>query len=195
MPEFREPDYNSFEDSKKILAVLRKLHKADITADYGMKPWEDALDMEKLLEKKDPVCFVQYEGLKNSIGQLYKMTLGDGVKKCFCHGDTYKPNWMIRPDGSVILIDWEYSGYSDPGIDVGYYVVDAMYDFDKAEEFIKEYLRKIIMRQQDFIIWHMLLLLRTTGLYGLCTGNHVVQIWERHWKTGETWQLNMLNTF
>ena len=36
----------------------------DITADYGMKPWEDALDMEKLLEKKDPVCFVQYEGLK-----------------------------------------------------------------------------------------------------------------------------------
>ena len=72
IPEFREPDYNSFEDSKKILAVLRKLHKADITADYGMKPWEDALDMEKLLEKKDPVCFVQYEGLKNNIGQLYK---------------------------------------------------------------------------------------------------------------------------
>ena len=96
------------------MAVLRKLHKADITADYGMKPWEDALDMEKLLEKKDPVCFVQYEGLKNNIGQLYKMTLADGVEKCFCHGDTYKPNWMIRPDGSVILIDWEYSGYSDP---------------------------------------------------------------------------------
>lgn len=142
IPEFREPDYNSFEDSKKILAVLRKLHKADITADYGMKPWEDALDMEKLLEKKDPVCFVQYEGLKNNIGQLYKMTLADGVEKCFCHGDTYKPNWMIRPDGSVILIDWEYSGYSDPGIDVGYYVVDAMYDFDKAEEFIKEYLQE-----------------------------------------------------
>ena len=104
--------------------------------------WEDALDMEKLLEKKDPVCFVQYEGLKNNIGQLYKMTLADGVEKCFCHGDTYKPNWMIRPDGSVILIDWEYSGYSDPGIDVGYYVVDAMYDFDKAEEFIKEYLQE-----------------------------------------------------
>ena len=78
-----EPDYNSFEDSKKILAVLRKLHKADITADYGMKPWEDALDMEKLLEKKDPVCFVQYEGLKNNIGQLYKMTLADGVEKMF----------------------------------------------------------------------------------------------------------------
>ena len=36
----------------------------------------------------------------------------------------------------------EGGGYSDPGIDVGYYVVDAMYDFDKAEEFIREYLQE-----------------------------------------------------
>lgn len=141
IPEFREPDYNSFEDSKKVLAVLRKLHAADIKVDYGMKPWEDAVDMEKLLLQKDPNSFKQYEALKQKICQLYQMTMDDGVEKCFCHGDTYQPNWMLRPDGSVILIDWEYSGYSDPGIDVGYYIVDAMYDFDEAERFIKEYLQ------------------------------------------------------
>ena len=49
---------------------------------------------------------------------------------------------MFKPDGEVILIDWEYSGYSDPGIDVGYYIVDAMYEFDEAERFIKEYLQE-----------------------------------------------------
>ena len=47
---------------------------------------------------------------------------------------------MLLPDGDVILIDWEYAGFSDPGIDVGYYIVDAMYDFPDAERFIKEYL-------------------------------------------------------
>lgn len=141
IPEFREPDYRSFEDSKKILKVLRQLHASDIKVDYGMKPWEDALEMEQLLKDKDPYCFMDYEALKQQIYALYKKTLGDGVKKCFCHGDTYKPNWMIRPDGSVILIDWEYSGYSDPGIDVGYYIVDAEYDFDDAERFVKEYLQ------------------------------------------------------
>ena len=47
---------------------------------------------------------------------------------------------MLKPDGSVILIDWEYAGFSDPGIDVGYYIVDAMYDFPEAERFIREYL-------------------------------------------------------
>lgn len=141
IPEFREPDYNSFEDSKKILAVLRQLHSSDVKVDYGMKPWEDSIDMEELLVSKDPNCFKPYEELKEKIGRLYQMTVGDGIEKCFCHGDTYQSNWMIKPDGGVILIDWEYSGYSDPGIDVGYYIVDAMYEFDQAENFIREYLQ------------------------------------------------------
>ena len=140
IPEFREPDYESFEDSKKIITVLKKLHASDVKMDYGMKPWEDSLKMEDLLKEKNPDCFKTYELLKENIKKLYETTINDGVKKCFCHGDTYKPNWMIRPDGTVILIDWEYSGFSDPGIDVGYYIVDAMYDFDEAERFIAEYL-------------------------------------------------------
>ena len=49
---------------------------------------------------------------------------------------------MLLPDGGVLLIDWEYAGFADPGIDVGYYIVDAMYDFDRAEEFIRMYLGK-----------------------------------------------------
>lgn len=141
VPEFREPDYSSFDDSKKILGVLRKLHSSNVVVDYGMRPWEDSLEMEKLLRKKDPECFKPYENLKAKIERLYEKTVGDGVDKCFCHGDTYQPNWMIKPDDEVILIDWEYSGFSDPGIDVGYYIVDAMYDFEDAEQFIKEYLQ------------------------------------------------------
>ena len=150
IPEFREPDYESISDSNLIIPVLQKLHSSDIKVDYGMKPWDDACAMEKLIKEKEPHCFEQYEGLKEKVGKLYQATLGDGVQKCFCHGDTYKPNWMIEPDGHVILIDWEYSGYSDPGIDVGYYIVDAMYDFDQADEFIKLYLGDEYTDQLDF---------------------------------------------
>lgn len=140
IPSFREPDYQNFEDSKKIIKILQKLHSADLTADYGMKPWEDAVAMEQLIKGKDPHCFDKYESLKQKVEKLYAKTINDGIQKCFCHGDTYKHNWMIEPNGRVYLIDWEYSGYSDPGIDVGYYIVDAMYNFDIAEKFIKTYL-------------------------------------------------------
>lgn len=138
---FREPDYSNFEDSRRILSVLRELHSSGVSVDYGMHPWEDSIKTETILKQNDPNCFRQFEELKALIGQLYERTVGDGVGKCFCHGDTYKPNWMIEPDGHVILIDWEYSGMSDPGIDVGYYIVDAMYDFDTAKRFIREYLQ------------------------------------------------------
>ncbi len=140
VPRFREPDYRDFGDSKKIIAVLRALHAAPVVVDYGLRPWQDAAVMEELLVKKDPDCFKEFLSLKKKVGLLHEKTAGDGVEACFCHGDTYKPNWMIEPDGCVLLIDWEYSGYSDPGIDVGYYIVDAMYDFGEARAFIREYL-------------------------------------------------------
>ncbi|MBR1757318.1 MAG: NTP transferase domain-containing protein [Lachnospiraceae bacterium] len=150
VPEFREPDYGSIEDSKKVLEILRKLHSLPVDVDYGMDPWEDALTMEQLIKQKNPESFIQYEPLKEQIGGLYQKTVGDGIDHCFCHGDTYKHNWMIRPNGDVILIDWEYSGYSDPGIDVGYYIVDAMYDCNEAKRFIKEYLQEAWSEQKEF---------------------------------------------
>lgn len=148
--EFREPDYGDFEDSKKIIAVLRALHAAPIRADYGLEPWEDALKMERLLKERDPNCFAEFEPLKAEIGKLFQATRGDGVEKCFCHGDTYRPNWMILPEGKVILIDWEYAGFSDPGIDVGYYIVDAMYDALEARRFIREYLSGAWTEEKEF---------------------------------------------
>ncbi|MBR3128275.1 MAG: phosphotransferase, partial [Solobacterium sp.] len=148
--DFREPDYSSFEDSKIILEVLRRLHSLPITVDYGMKPWEDALKMENLLKEKDPDCFNEYEDLKERIRKLYSLTVDDGIQPCFCHGDTYRPNWMIQPDGNAILIDWEYSGFSDPGIDVGYYIVDAMYDIETARQFIREYLQDNYTKDHEF---------------------------------------------
>lgn len=138
--EFREPDYSDFEDSKKVIAVMRQLHDSHVEVDYGLRPWEDSVEIEKILKSGDPNCFNNFESLKKKVRELYENTIGDGVQKCFCHGDTYKYNWLVEPDGHVILIDWEYSGMSDPGIDVGYYIVDAMYEVDEAKRFIREYL-------------------------------------------------------
>ena len=138
--EFREPDYSSVEDSRLVIKMLRRLHSSGVKVGYGLRPWEDACAIEALLKEKDSACFEPYKRLKEQIGSLYRRTTGDGVAKCFCHGDTYKHNWMLKPDGDVILIDWEYAGWSDPGIDVGYYIIDAMYDLDTAKGFIREYL-------------------------------------------------------
>ena len=148
--DFRVPDYGSFEDSLRVIGLLRKLHALPVRVDYGLDPWKDGLFLERLIREKDPGCFAPYEALKGKVEALYRRTLGDGVEKCFCHGDTYQPNWMLLPDGGVILIDWEYGGFSDPGVDVGYYIVDAMYELEEGRRFIRAYLGDTLTEAREF---------------------------------------------
>lgn len=65
------------------------------------------------------------------------------------------------------------SGFSDMGIDVGCYIVDAMYEFDEAKKFIRAYLGEDWTDQKEF--YHMAYgnncLL--TGLYGRCIENRM----------------------
>ena len=138
----REPDYHNFSDSKLIINKMRELHHKEAYVDWKFMPWEDALKMEAIIKKRQPIEMPDFNELKSNIYTLYNIVKDDNlVKKCFCHCDTYKPNWLInKVTNDVVLIDWEYAGYSDPGVDVGYYIVDAMYEVKDALRFIKEYL-------------------------------------------------------
>lgn len=137
----REPDYKSFEDSKLIIKKMKELHNQKRIVDWQFKPWEDSLIMEKFVKKNTDFLMTDFEQLKNDIYKIYSGVKDDGLtEKCFCHCDTYKPNWLINKKHDVILIDWEYAGLADPAVDVCYYIVDAMYDFDDAIKFIDEYI-------------------------------------------------------
>ena len=138
------PDYNSKEDTLIILKKMKELHNHLYQVNFEFNPWKDALKLERKIKSRQNIDMPDFVSLKNDIHKIVNKIDKDGlVEKRFCHCDTYKPNWLIKNDMSdVILIDWEYAGNSDPGVDVGYYIVDAMYDFDKAKEIIKLYLDK-----------------------------------------------------
>ena len=134
----RMPDYASFEDSKRVLSVMRRLHDQNLSVDWGFEPWSEAIKIEELLRSMGDIAATDFDELKGKVEKCYLATVGDGVKTRFCHCDTYGPNWMLT-DSESILIDWEYAGNSDPGCDIGGYIMDAMYDIEESERFIKEY--------------------------------------------------------
>ncbi len=136
--DIRIPDYNDPNDSKKVLEVMRKLHKQNLQVDWGFYPWEDSFDIEKLVREKGPIEVSDFEDLKSKVEKCYKAVQDDGVTRRFCHCDTYAPNWMMTKD-KTILIDWEYAGNADPACDTATYIMDAMYDIKTSTEFIKEY--------------------------------------------------------
>ena len=136
----RIPSYDSFDDSKRVLSVLRGLHKQNLSVDWSFKPWEEACKIEDILRmEKGGIADPDFDRLKELVQKCYRKCDGDGIMMRFCHCDTYAPNWMLTDDGATILIDWEYAGNADPGCDVSCYIMDSMWEVEEATRFIKEY--------------------------------------------------------
>lgn len=133
------PSYSSFEDSKRVLSVLRALHDKNLSVGWSFLPWEEACKIEVILRsEKQGIADREFDKLKEAVEKCYKRCEGDGITMRFCHCDTYAPNWMLTED-QTILIDWEYAGNADPGCDIGTYIMDSKWDVDDAKRFIAEY--------------------------------------------------------
>ncbi len=146
----RIPSYDSFGDSKRILGVLRTLHQRKLSVDWSFRPWEEAEKIEIMLRtSKEGIADQEFDKLKEKVGKCFARCSGDGIEMCFCHCDTYAPNWMLA-DNQTILIDWEYAGNADPGCDIGTYIMDSMWEVEDAKRFIREYCGEDITDTQLF---------------------------------------------
>lgn len=146
----RVPSYDSFEDSRRVLNVLRTLHARKLSVDWSFLPWEEAGKIEAMLRSsKDGISDPEFDKLKDRVEKCYRKCAGDGIEMCFCHCDTYAPNWMLT-DRDTILIDWEYAGNADPGCDIGTYIMDSMWEVEDARKFIREYCGESMTEQQLF---------------------------------------------
>ncbi|MBQ5951567.1 MAG: phosphotransferase [Lachnospiraceae bacterium] len=135
----RTPSYGSFEDSKRVLAVMRSLHERNLSVPWTFLPWEEAGKIEEILRtEKGGIADQEFDQLKENVGKCFAGCEGDGITMRFCHCDTYAPNWMLTEE-ETILIDWEYAGNADPGCDIGTYIMDSMWEVPEAERFIAEY--------------------------------------------------------
>lgn len=149
----RRPDYGSFDDSKRVLKVLRSLHERNLKVEWSFLPWEEALSIELILRsEKGGIADIEFDALKKNVSKCYDRCKDDGITMRFCHCDTYAPNWMLTDD-ETILIDWEYAGNADPGCDIGTYIMDSMWDIAQAEAFIKEYCGSNL---NDILMFHYL---------------------------------------
>lgn len=169
VPVFREPDYRSRADTERVAAALQRLHALPGMTERGLDPWEDGQKLIKELQTLDRACLAAFEELCALADALRGQLAGDGVAPCFTHGDSYRNNWMLTPEGGTLLIDWEYAGLADPGVDYGYYMLDADYSPAEAADFLR-----IALGETDSpaLRRHHLIYLVLTGLYWSLWAQH-----------------------
>lgn len=142
----RTLDYHNGTDVLKALTMIRSLHDERIRSDHDFHIWQKTLDMIGMTRDKERAgvpglsAFDGSARLHTVIEKLYLYTKKDGVEECLCHCDFYAPNILVGKDGSMNLIDWEYSGNDDPASDIGTFICCSDYTPDQAARVIGLYL-------------------------------------------------------
>ena len=62
-----------------------------------------------------------------------------GVELTPCHNDAVPENFIKAEDGTIYLIDWEYSGMNDPMADFAALFIESEFSVDSQDYFLKEY--------------------------------------------------------
>lgn len=78
--------------------------------------------------------------------------------KTLAHIDSNTDNFLMLPDGSVRLIDWEYSGMCDPLIDISMCALYSYFDEEAVEKLIQIYLGRDASEEEHLVVWSYLAL-------------------------------------
>ena len=62
-----------------------------------------------------------------------------GVELCPCHNDALYENFIKTVDGTIYLIDWEYSGMNDPMADFAALFIEAGFTNENQDYMLMKY--------------------------------------------------------
>lgn len=124
---------------KKIANIFRTLHHSHVRLGNEFNVFKEILNYEYLLEKADGKMYEGYESIRKKVFQLedYLNQLGVSVKPC--HNDLVAENFLKAEDGTIYLIDWEYSGMNDPMWDIAALFLESNFTDESKDYFLSHY--------------------------------------------------------
>lgn len=154
---------------QKAMEYLRKLHQVKLTS--NIKNFDTFLEAEKLMK----IASLSKGDLLTEFSELYdKMRNLDSYLKTdrlhtrvLCHNDTYAPNYLVKADGEMYLIDWEYAGVNDPANDIGCILCRDNYSDEEIEHYLKVYFGRELTEKEHR---HYIAYIALSGFYWFCWG-------------------------
>ena len=124
---------------KKIANILRTLHHSHVRFGNEFNVFKEILNYEYLLEIAEGKMYEGYEPIRKKVFQLedYLNQLGVSVKPC--HNDLVAENFLKAEDGTIYLIDWEYSGMNDPMWDIAALFLESNFTDESKDYFLSHY--------------------------------------------------------
>ena len=124
---------------KKIADIFHTLHHSHVRFGNEFNVFNEILNYEHLLEQCHGTMYDGYEPVREKVFKLedYLNQLGVSVKPC--HNDLVAENFLKAEDGTIYLIDWEYSGMNDPMWDIAALFLENNFTDESQDYFLNHY--------------------------------------------------------
>lgn len=149
----RNADPHNPDDMKKCMALLRRLHDCGLHVGHEFNLKERINFYENLCRTHGSIPFDDYETVLEWMDELLELLDKQKRDKVLSHIDSVADNFLFLPDGSIRLIDWEYSGMCDPLIDVAMYAIYSYYSLEQAYDLLCSYLDREPTVKEQFILY------------------------------------------
>lgn len=120
------------DNMKKIAKIYQKVHGAHIRLKNEFNIFKEIEKYDLLIERAKATMYDGWEDVRPKVMQLEHYLNELGVELRPCHNDALYENFIKAMDGTIYLIDWEYSGMNDPMADFAALFLEA--DFSKENQ-------------------------------------------------------------
>lgn len=120
------------DNMKKIAKIYQTIHGSHIRLKNEFNIFQEIEKYDSLIQKADATMYDGWEDVRPQVMALEGYLNELGVELCPCHNDALYENFIKATDGTIYLIDWEYSGMNDPMADFAALFIEA--DFTKENQ-------------------------------------------------------------
>ena len=145
----RVTDADNDEDLKRVMEFLPNIHNAGIKTEHRFDVAEMIVFYENLAEGLKAIRFSDYREVREKADELLDFRKRLNITETLCHIDYIYANILWLPDGSLRVIDWEYSGAADPIIDIAMFSIYSYLPRERADLALSYYLGRKPKRQEE----------------------------------------------
>ena len=127
------------DNMRKIAKIYHTVHNSHIRLKNEFNIFQEIEKYDVLMERAGARMYEGWEEVRPQVMALEEHLNRLGVDLKPCHNDALYENFIKATDGTIYLIDWEYSGMNDPMADFAALFIEAGFEKENEDYILDKY--------------------------------------------------------
>ena len=127
------------DNMRKIAKIYQTVHNSRIRLKNEFNIFREIEKYDSLIECAGSDMYEGWQIVRSQVMALEEYLNQLGVDLKPCHNDALYENFIKATDGTIYLIDWEYSGMNDPMADFAALFIEAGFEKENEDYILDKY--------------------------------------------------------